>query len=180
MQWKLNITHFSSSILCVYFCFSLCFCSSFPYFAVVPFTAFSPAAVRLLSRANLADTGSINLILSHQEQYELYCDIGCTFQLCKICTERDKDTRILPCGHLLCLPCLTGWQVRTRVQLHSTARFAAEPNTHETTRHALVQWTETKKSAVTITAVTCSARRNSPMCWWYKLFFFLSLFCIFF
>ncbi|XP_070823403.1 E3 ubiquitin-protein ligase CBL-C isoform X2 [Chaetodon trifascialis] len=45
-----------------------------------------------------------------EEQYELYCDIGSTFQLCKICAERDKDTRIQPCGHLLCQPCLTGWQ----------------------------------------------------------------------
>ncbi|KAA0703287.1 E3 ubiquitin-protein ligase CBL [Triplophysa tibetana] len=46
-----------------------------------------------------------------EEQYELYCEIGSTFQLCKICTERDKDTRIQPCGHLLCQPCLTGWQI---------------------------------------------------------------------
>ncbi|KAM3873285.1 E3 ubiquitin-protein ligase CBL-C [Diretmus argenteus] len=45
-----------------------------------------------------------------EEQYDLYCDIGSTFQLCKICTERDKDTRIQPCGHLLCQPCLTSWQ----------------------------------------------------------------------
>ncbi|XP_037532586.1 E3 ubiquitin-protein ligase CBL-C [Nematolebias whitei] len=45
-----------------------------------------------------------------EEQYELYCEIGSTFQLCKICTERDKDIRIHPCGHLLCRPCLTGWK----------------------------------------------------------------------
>ncbi|XP_074538919.1 E3 ubiquitin-protein ligase CBL-C isoform X2 [Halichoeres trimaculatus] len=45
-----------------------------------------------------------------EEQYELYCEIGSTFQLCKICAERDKDTRIQPCGHLLCKPCLIGWQ----------------------------------------------------------------------
>ncbi|KAG7276222.1 hypothetical protein CRUP_004813 [Coryphaenoides rupestris] len=45
-----------------------------------------------------------------EEQYELYCEIGSTFQLCKICTERDKNTRIQPCGHLLCQHCLTGWQ----------------------------------------------------------------------
>ncbi|XP_076008660.1 E3 ubiquitin-protein ligase CBL-C isoform X2 [Genypterus blacodes] len=45
-----------------------------------------------------------------EEQYELYCEIGSTFQLCKICAERDKDTRIQPCGHLLCQPCLIGWQ----------------------------------------------------------------------
>ncbi|XP_041649616.1 E3 ubiquitin-protein ligase CBL-C isoform X2 [Cheilinus undulatus] len=45
-----------------------------------------------------------------EEEYELYCEIGSTFQLCKICAERDKDTRIQPCGHLLCKPCLIGWQ----------------------------------------------------------------------
>ncbi|XP_068613822.1 E3 ubiquitin-protein ligase CBL-C [Brachionichthys hirsutus] len=45
-----------------------------------------------------------------EEQYELYCDIGSTFQLCKICAERDKNTRLQPCGHLLCKPCLIGWQ----------------------------------------------------------------------
>lgn len=45
-----------------------------------------------------------------EEQYELYCEIGSTFQLCKICTERDKNMRIQPCGHLLCRLCLTGWQ----------------------------------------------------------------------
>ncbi|XP_047217022.1 E3 ubiquitin-protein ligase CBL-C isoform X3 [Girardinichthys multiradiatus] len=48
-----------------------------------------------------------------EEQYELYCEIGSTFQLCKICAERDKDIRIQPCGHLLCQPCLTGWQQKS-------------------------------------------------------------------
>lgn len=37
--------------------------------------------------------------------------MGSTFQLCKICAENDKDIRIEPCGHLLCTPCLTLWQV---------------------------------------------------------------------
>ena len=32
-------------------------------------------------------------------------------QLCKICAENSKDIRIEPCGHLLCTPCLTAWQV---------------------------------------------------------------------
>ncbi|CAI9737920.1 E3 ubiquitin-protein ligase CBL-like isoform X1 [Octopus vulgaris] len=45
-----------------------------------------------------------------QEQYELYCEMGSTFQLCKICAENDKDIRIEPCGHLLCTPCLNQWQ----------------------------------------------------------------------
>ena len=49
-----------------------------------------------------------------QEQYELYCEMGSTFQLCKICAENNKDIRIEPCGHLLCTPCLTSWQVTLR------------------------------------------------------------------
>ena len=49
-----------------------------------------------------------------QEQYELYCEMGSTFQLCKICAENSKDIRIEPCGHLLCTHCLTAWQVSKR------------------------------------------------------------------
>ncbi|XP_073422572.1 E3 ubiquitin-protein ligase CBL isoform X1 [Dendrobates tinctorius] len=45
-----------------------------------------------------------------QEQYELYCEMGSTFQLCKICAENDKDVKIEPCGHLICTLCLTSWQ----------------------------------------------------------------------
>ena len=46
-----------------------------------------------------------------EEQYELYCEMGSTFQLCKICAENDKDVRIEPCGHLMCNQCLDQWQV---------------------------------------------------------------------
>ncbi|KAM6907582.1 E3 ubiquitin-protein ligase CBL-B [Xenentodon cancila] len=45
-----------------------------------------------------------------QEQYELYCEMGSTFQLCKICAENNKDVKIEPCGHLMCTSCLTAWQ----------------------------------------------------------------------
>ncbi|XP_043927920.1 E3 ubiquitin-protein ligase CBL-B [Protopterus annectens] len=45
-----------------------------------------------------------------QEQYELYCEMGSTFQLCKICAENDKDVKIEPCGHLMCTFCLAAWQ----------------------------------------------------------------------
>ncbi|XP_053182506.1 E3 ubiquitin-protein ligase CBL-C [Scomber japonicus] len=61
----------------------------------------------LMSLCEPAQRGKVRVT---EEQYELYCDIGSTFQLCKICAERDKDTRIQPCGHLLCRHCLTGWQ----------------------------------------------------------------------
>ncbi|XP_048588678.1 E3 ubiquitin-protein ligase CBL-B-B [Nematostella vectensis] len=45
-----------------------------------------------------------------EEQYELYCEMGSTFQLCKICAENNKDVRIEPCGHLMCHLCLEQWQ----------------------------------------------------------------------
>uniref|UniRef100_A0AAQ4S706 E3 ubiquitin-protein ligase CBL n=1 Tax=Gasterosteus aculeatus aculeatus TaxID=481459 RepID=A0AAQ4S706_GASAC len=48
--------------------------------------------------------------LPEQEQYELYCEMGSTFQLCKICAENNKDVKIEPCGHLMCTSCLTAWQ----------------------------------------------------------------------
>ena len=44
------------------------------------------------------------------EQYQIYCEMGTTFEMCKICDERDKDVKLEPCGHLLCRPCLTSWQ----------------------------------------------------------------------
>lgn len=32
------------------------------------------------------------------EQYEIYCEMGTTFQLCKICNDNDKDVKLEPCG----------------------------------------------------------------------------------
>uniref|UniRef100_A0A8C9KA70 E3 ubiquitin-protein ligase CBL n=1 Tax=Panthera tigris altaica TaxID=74533 RepID=A0A8C9KA70_PANTA len=45
-----------------------------------------------------------------EEQLKLYWAMDSTFELCKICTERDKDVKIKPCGHLLCGSCLATWQ----------------------------------------------------------------------
>lgn len=45
-----------------------------------------------------------------EEQYEIYVEMGSTFQMCKICAENDKDTKIEPCGHLMCHHCLAHWQ----------------------------------------------------------------------
>ncbi|XP_058789602.1 E3 ubiquitin-protein ligase CBL isoform X3 [Phymastichus coffea] len=69
------------------------------------------------------------------EQYELYCEMGSTFQLCKICAEHDKDVRIEPCGHLLCTPCLTAWQVDSegqgcpfcRAEIKGTEQIVVDP-----------------------------------------------------
>ncbi|XP_044291238.1 E3 ubiquitin-protein ligase CBL-C [Varanus komodoensis] len=61
--------------------------------------------------AELSEVPPRNRIKVSQEQYELYCQVGSTFQLCKICAENDKDIRIQPCGHLLCRGCLEAWQL---------------------------------------------------------------------
>uniref|UniRef100_A0A0V0J6P1 E3 ubiquitin-protein ligase CBL n=1 Tax=Schistocephalus solidus TaxID=70667 RepID=A0A0V0J6P1_SCHSO len=45
-----------------------------------------------------------------QEQYQLYCKMGSTFELCKICTENNKNVQLEPCGHLLCKSCLISCQ----------------------------------------------------------------------
>lgn len=50
---------------------------------------------------------------------------GSTFQLCKICAENDKDIRIEPCGHLLCTPCLTAWQVDSEGQVCTNQLFSS-------------------------------------------------------
>ena len=49
------------------------------------------------------------LIQVSQEQYEIYCEMGSTFQMCKICAENDKDVKLEPCGHLICHACLQSW-----------------------------------------------------------------------
>ncbi|XP_057569564.1 E3 ubiquitin-protein ligase CBL-C [Hippopotamus amphibius kiboko] len=45
-----------------------------------------------------------------EEQLQLYWAMDSTFELCKICAERNKDVKIEPCGHLLCSCCLAAWQ----------------------------------------------------------------------
>ncbi|CAL8102307.1 unnamed protein product [Calicophoron daubneyi] len=45
-----------------------------------------------------------------QEQYEVYCDMGSTFELCKICDANNKDVQLEPCGHLICRNCLLSCQ----------------------------------------------------------------------
>ncbi|KAK2532786.1 Cbl [Columba guinea] len=62
-----------------------------------------------------------------KEQYELYCEMGSTFQLCKICAENDKDVKIEPCGHLMCTSCLTAWQVERPPSPFSVAPQATLP-----------------------------------------------------
>ena len=50
-----------------------------------------------------------------REQYDMYCDMGTSFQLCKICSENNKDRKLEPCGHLICARCLENWQEKHTV-----------------------------------------------------------------
>lgn len=53
---------------------------------------------------------SASRIQISKEQYDMYCDIGTSFQVCKICAENNKDRILEPCGHLICSTCLENWQ----------------------------------------------------------------------
>jgi len=50
-----------------------------------------------------------------KEQYDMYCDMGTSFQVCKICSENNKDRKLEPCGHLICSTCLENWQEKHAV-----------------------------------------------------------------
>jgi E3 ubiquitin-protein ligase CBL len=53
---------------------------------------------------------SASRIQISREQHDMYFDIGSSFQLCKICSENNKDRKLEPCGHLICSSCLESWQ----------------------------------------------------------------------
>ncbi|GMT35276.1 hypothetical protein PFISCL1PPCAC_26573, partial [Pristionchus fissidentatus] len=44
-----------------------------------------------------------------EDQHKIYCEIGTTFELCKICDDNEKNVKLEPCGHLLCSTCLQQW-----------------------------------------------------------------------
>lgn len=78
-----------------------------------------------------------------QEQYEIYCEMGSTFQLCKICAENDKDTKLEPCGHLLCQQCLLNWQESggydcpfCREEIKDSSVVVISPYSNEKTTHS--------------------------------------------
>lgn len=47
-----------------------------------------------------------------EESVQIYFDMGTTFNLCKVCLDRDKDIRIEPCNHLVCADCVAKWKVK--------------------------------------------------------------------
>jgi E3 ubiquitin-protein ligase CBL len=103
-----------------------------------------------------------------QEQYELYCEMGSTFQLCKICAENSKDIRIEPCGHLLCTPCLTAWQDSEgggggcpfcRAEIKGTEQIVVDPfdPTKHTTVAAAAAATQAHQAAQAAAAAAAAA-----------------------
>ncbi|CAI2355573.1 unnamed protein product [Caenorhabditis sp. 36 PRJEB53466] len=60
--------------------------------------------------SKLMDVPQADRVQVTSEQYELYCEMGTTFELCKICDDNEKNIKIEPCGHLLCAKCLANWQ----------------------------------------------------------------------
>ncbi|CAF1180686.1 unnamed protein product [Rotaria sordida] len=64
-----------------------------------------------------------NCIYVSEEQYAIYCDMGTSFELCKICSVNNKDSKIQPCGHLLCQNCLIAWQNQTSSKPPSLCPF---------------------------------------------------------
>ena len=53
---------------------------------------------------------SASRIQISKEQHDMYIDIGTSFQVCKICSENNKDRKLEPCGHMICSTCLENWQ----------------------------------------------------------------------
>lgn len=49
----------------------------------------------------------------------MYSNMNTSFELCKICSVNNKNSKIQPCGHLICQNCLISWQVDT----HLLSRF---------------------------------------------------------
>ncbi|XP_060113723.1 LOW QUALITY PROTEIN: E3 ubiquitin-protein ligase CBL-C [Heteronotia binoei] len=91
----------------------------------------------------LMKASSQSRIQVSQEQFELYCQVGSTFQLCKICAENDKDVRIQPCGHLLCRGCLDTWQLS---EAHTCPFCRGEIWSHEDIRIDPFTYKEEKPS----------------------------------
>jgi len=72
--------------------------------------------IDLSSGLRLTESNRINV---SEEQYTIYSDIGTSFELCKICSVNNKNSKIQPCGHLICQNCLISWQVKLQKQIIS-------------------------------------------------------------
>jgi len=58
--------------------------------------------------AVISDDKAMRIMISKGDN-NIYIDIDSTFELCKICRNNNKDQKLEPCGHLICLDCLRKW-----------------------------------------------------------------------
>ncbi|XP_075047032.1 E3 ubiquitin-protein ligase CBL-C isoform X2 [Mixophyes fleayi] len=72
-----------------------------------------------------------------KEQWEVYSDMDSTFELCKICADNHKNTRIQPCGHLICDECLTSWQKTDNTCPFCRTKIAGREEIHINTQPKL-------------------------------------------
>ncbi|CAF1358192.1 unnamed protein product [Adineta steineri] len=63
----------------------------------------------------LRPTESDRIFVS-EEEFSIYCNMGTSFELCKICSVNNKDSKIQPCGHLICQSCLISWQNQKNIK----------------------------------------------------------------
>ena len=59
-----------------------------------------------------AEVDDVEKVVVTEEEQEIYHMMDSTYEECKLCYERPKDSRIEPCGHLICRQCLE--QIRVR------------------------------------------------------------------
>lgn len=60
-----------------------------------------------------------------KEEYDIYCNMDTTFELCKICNANLKSVRMEPCGHLMCDGCLEKWTATSKGD--TTCPFCRKP-----------------------------------------------------
>ena len=53
-----------------------------------------------------AEVDEVERVLVTEEEQEIYHLMDSTYEECKLCYEFPKDSRIEPCGHLICKQCL--------------------------------------------------------------------------
>lgn len=67
-----------------------------------------------------------------KEQFELYCDMDSSFEICKICNTNVKSLRLDPCGHLMCRECLDHWfESRPAGRPEASCPFCRQPVINE-------------------------------------------------
>ncbi|KAF8355552.1 sli-1 [Pristionchus pacificus] len=102
------------------------------------------------------------------DQHKIYCEIGTTFELCKICDDNEKNVKLEPCGHLLCSTCLVQWNDSEagntcpfcRDEIKGTARIIIDKYREEI---EVVEDSpaERKSRPLTVVSATCNTRSSN-------------------